>query len=191
MTAYGWEHDPKRLAFQFARYKFVAKMLEGRKNVLEVGCADGQGARIVRQFVGAVVGMDVDRDAIAIAERLASRRWPVSFVGGDFIDFPLTGFDAVYCLDLFEHVPADREGRLLANLAACAPVCIIGTPSLESQRYASAISLREHVNCVSKSGLRERMQRHWKHVFMFGMNDEALHLGHDGMTHYLLGIGCN
>ncbi len=29
--------DPKHLAFVLSRYKFVAKMLEGRSSVLEVG----------------------------------------------------------------------------------------------------------------------------------------------------------
>ena len=35
-----WNQDPKRTLFTLARYKFVARMLSGRKHVLEVGCAD-------------------------------------------------------------------------------------------------------------------------------------------------------
>ena len=46
-----WEEDPKRLTFMLSRYKFVAKMLEGSKEVLEIGCGDGFGARIVAQHV--------------------------------------------------------------------------------------------------------------------------------------------
>src|SRR6266567_6508113 len=44
-----WNEDPKRTLFTLARYKFVAKMLAGRKHVLEVGCADAWGTRIVQQ----------------------------------------------------------------------------------------------------------------------------------------------
>ena len=40
MTSWAYFDDPKRLAFTFARYKFVAKMLSGCKHVLEAGCGD-------------------------------------------------------------------------------------------------------------------------------------------------------
>ena len=36
-----WHEDPKHLLFSMARYKFIAKMLSGKKNVLEAGCGDG------------------------------------------------------------------------------------------------------------------------------------------------------
>ena len=49
-----WNQDPRRTVFTLARYKFVSKMLAGRKHVLEVGCADAFGTRIVQQAVGKV-----------------------------------------------------------------------------------------------------------------------------------------
>ena len=52
MSGWGWYDDPKRLAFTLARYKFVSKMLAGLDDVLEVGCGDGFGSRIVAQSVG-------------------------------------------------------------------------------------------------------------------------------------------
>ena len=189
MTNFGWAEDPKRLVFQFARYKFVAKMLEGRKRVLEVGCADGMGARIVRQHVNKLVGIDSDQASIVEARRLMSEKWQIDFLHHDIMAKPLHGFDAVYCLDLFEHIV--DEGRLLRHLRQCADVVVIGTPSLESQRYASEISRAGHVNCVTKQQLRERMTPFWKNVFMFGMNDETLHTGFDAMTHYILAVGCD
>jgi hypothetical protein len=41
--------DPKRTLFTLTRYKFVARMLAGDRHVLEVGCADAFGTRIVKQ----------------------------------------------------------------------------------------------------------------------------------------------
>src|SRR5690242_18076574 len=52
MVNESWNQDPKRTLFTLARYKFVARMLAGRKHVLEVGCADAFGTRIVQQAVG-------------------------------------------------------------------------------------------------------------------------------------------
>ncbi len=189
MTAYGWEMDPKRLAFQAARYLTVAKLLEGKTRVLEVGCSDGWGARIVRQHVLSLDAIDADAAAIEFARQNMSQRWPVWFACQNILVDNFAGYDAVYCLDLFEHIPADQG--LLERLRKIAPVCVIGTPSLESQRHASTISLREHVNCVTKAWLRSQMEDWWKHVFVLGMNDTTLHTGHDGMTHYLFGIGCD
>jgi hypothetical protein len=35
------------------------------------------------------------------------------------------------------------------------------------------------------------MLRHWKHVFIFGMNDETLHTGFGPMCHYIIAMGVN
>jgi len=187
MTAYNWAEDPKRLAFQFSRYLFVAKMLEGYRRVLEVGCADGQGARIVRQHVVQLTACDVDWVAIGQARKLMADRWAIFFAVHDILKAPFPGFDAAYCLDLLEHI--EDHNTLLGNLRHSAPVCVIGTPSKESQVYASEISKRGHVACVSKSELRAAMLKHWRNVFCFGMNDTTLHTGFDGMCHYLFAIG--
>jgi len=189
MTAYNWSVDPKRIAFQAARYLTVAKLLEGKLRVLEVGCADGWGARIVAQHVGNLDAVDIDPAAILRAKQGESVNWPIHFACADILKTDFAGYDACYCLDFFEHITDDAG--LLARLATIAPVCVIGTPSIEGQLYASEISKREHVNCVSKAGLRLRMQRHWKQVFVLGMNDTTLHTGHDSMMHYLFGIGVN
>jgi hypothetical protein len=58
MANESWKQDPKRTLFTLARYKFVARMLNGRKRVLEVGCADAFGTRIVQQAVGKVTAVD-------------------------------------------------------------------------------------------------------------------------------------
>ena len=51
LTNETWFNDPKRMVFVLSRYKFVAKMLSGFEKVLEVGCADGFGSRIVKQEI--------------------------------------------------------------------------------------------------------------------------------------------
>ena len=50
-SSQSWHDDPKHLLFRLARYKFVAKMLAGRERVLEVGCGDAFGTRIVQAEV--------------------------------------------------------------------------------------------------------------------------------------------
>jgi predicted O-methyltransferase YrrM len=67
MTSWAWTDDPKRLVFMLSRYKFVAKMFEGTGKVLEVGCGDGFGARVVAQSVGHLTAVDFDPELIESA----------------------------------------------------------------------------------------------------------------------------
>jgi hypothetical protein len=60
MSSQVWRDDPRRLVFLLSRYKFVSKMFSGLSNVLEVGCADAFGTRIVKQEVGNLVATDFD-----------------------------------------------------------------------------------------------------------------------------------
>lgn len=159
---------------------------------MEVGCGDAFATRIVRQHLhpeATLQAVDLSRGYIGSAKRNNPKdsRWRVWVGDWDILDGPLSGFEAVYSLDLFEHI-AD-EDRLLSNLSRCAPVCVIGLPSLESQAYASEISKMEHVNCKTREGLRESMSRYFKQVFIFGMTDTVIHNG--PQASYLFGLGVN
>jgi SAM-dependent methyltransferase len=187
-----WQDDPRRLAFVLARYKFVAKMLEGRTRVAEVGCADAFGTRIVAQAVGRVTAYDFDPIFIEDAAWRSAAAWPFDLKVHDIVKGPLPQkFDAVYCLDLLEHIPRRREQDFLANLRRsllATGALIVGTPSLESQRYASPQSKAGHVNCKSGATLVKLLRGHFSNVFLFSMNDEVVHTGFAPMAHYLLAI---
>ena len=74
MSNQRWRDDPRGLLFILARYKFVAKMLAGKDRVVEIGCADAFGTRVVQQEVGAVTASDFDPVFIDDARsRMASR----------------------------------------------------------------------------------------------------------------------
>ena len=185
MSAYAYEDDPKRLAFTAARYKHVAKLLEGKNSVLEVGCADGYFSRIVRQHVGSLTAIDIDASSIDEANRNNSDKWPIEFIQGD-ITAGLHYFDAVYSLDVLEHIRPDYE--FLTAVHDAAPVAVIGTPSFESQAHASRLSKEGHVNCYSGEDLKKRLCEYWSHVFMFTMHDEAIGTGFLPMANYLLAL---
>ena len=188
-----WHLDPKRLGIVLARYKFVAKMLTGKKRVLEVGVGDGWASRVVKQEVETLVGIDFDpvfvRDAVAAMEP----EWQFECRVHDMLSAPIEGdFDAAYALDVLEHIPAADEDVFLRNMAASLKppgVIIVGMPSLESQAYASPGSKAGHVNCKSAPDLRRVMLRHFHEVFVFSMNDEVVHTGFHALAHYLFAIG--
>jgi 2-polyprenyl-3-methyl-5-hydroxy-6-metoxy-1,4-benzoquinol methylase len=190
-----WHDDPKRLGFVLARYKFVAKMFSGFNHVLEVGCADAFGTRVVRQEVKALTATDFDAVFVEDVNRRMDPDWNFECVTHDLIAGPMNRqFDGAYAVDVIEHIQESDENRFIGNMAASLNphgVCIIGTPSLESQAYASPGSKAGHVNCKTGAGLKGLMERHFRNVFIFGMNDEVLHTGFQKMAHYLFALCCS
>jgi 2-polyprenyl-3-methyl-5-hydroxy-6-metoxy-1,4-benzoquinol methylase len=195
MINQAWRDDPKRLAFTFARYKFVAKMLAGKTNVLEIGCADAFCTRIVQQAVGQVTVIDFDPVFIADVKARMDPKWPLAgaFMH-DMLSGPVPGkYDAVYALDVLEHIEPKREHEFLCNMVKALTdhgVAIIGMPSLESQGHASPQSKAGHVNCKSGEQLKRTLERHFHNIFIFSMNDEVIHTGFFPMAQYLLAVAC-
>jgi len=195
MTNQVWHDDPRRLGFTLARYKFVAKMLSGCTSALEVGAGDGFCARVVAQEVGKLTISDYDPLFMADARARMTPPWIFDTLVHDMLAGPVPGvFDAIYSLDVLEHVPEEKENVFLGNLtSALSPygVAIIGMPSLESQSHASPASREGHINCKTGRDLQTVMKRHFHNVFIFSMNDEVVHTGFFPMAHYLLALGCS
>lgn len=192
-SSQSWHDDPKHLLFRLSRYKFVAKMLSGSNHVLEIGCGDAFGTRLVQQEVKALSATDFDEVFVRDVEARMVDRWRFPVFTHDLLDGPIPGsYDGVYALDVLEHIAPEHEDTFLRN--AFAPltthgVGIIGMPSLESQVHASPTSKAGHVNCQSMPVLKKAMQRYFHNVFMFSMNDEVVHTGYYPMAHYLFALG--
>ncbi len=192
MSGYVWYDDPKRLVFMLSRYKFVSKMLAGKSNVLEVGCGDGFGGRIVRQSVDNLTGVDFDPMFIEDGKQITDSRWPINLHVHDILDGPVEGnFDGIYSLDVMEHIPAEREHEYIENILHSLTddgTLIVGMPSLESQNYASPASKAGHINCKSGPDLKMIFEQYFHSTLLFSMNDEVVHTGYHAMAHYLFVI---
>jgi 2-polyprenyl-3-methyl-5-hydroxy-6-metoxy-1,4-benzoquinol methylase len=194
MTNQVWEDDPRRLTFLLARYKFVSKMLSGKKFVGELGCGDAFGTRIVMQTTEKVIAYDFDPVFVNDIRERHSDRWPVEAHFHDILEAPLPNrHDGIYSLDVIEHIPRATEHVYLENLRASLTddgVLIVGSPSLESQAYASPPSKAGHVNCKSGEELKALLKNYFENVFLFSMNDEVVHTGFTPMAHYLFAVCC-
>ena len=192
MTNQVWYDDPRRLTFLLARYKFVAKMLSGCSNVGEVGCGDAFGTRVVLQEVPNVTVYDFDPVFIDDIRARRDERWPLRAEVHDIVAAPLARkHEALFSLDVIEHIQPRYEDAYLFNLCNSLNndgLLIIGTPSLESQLYASPLSKAGHVNCKSGDELKALLEKYFAHVFIFSMNDEVVHTGFSRMAHYLFAL---
>jgi 2-polyprenyl-3-methyl-5-hydroxy-6-metoxy-1,4-benzoquinol methylase len=194
MNSSVWRDDPRRLLFTLSRYKFVAKMLQGLDRVAEIGCGDGFCARVVRQEVNSLTITDFDPVFVEQFGRLNSVDWDIDACVHDILDSPLSeSVDAIYSLDVLEHIPREREHLFLTNVCNSlrgGGIALIGMPSLESQRYASVESKAGHVNCKTGDELRQLLESFFQFVFVFSMNDEIVHTGYQPMAHYLIALCC-
>jgi 2-polyprenyl-3-methyl-5-hydroxy-6-metoxy-1,4-benzoquinol methylase len=195
MSSQVWRDDPRRLGFVLARYKFVSKMFSGMKKVVEIGCADAFGTRLVRQEVPEVVATDFDPVFIEQNIARADQRWNIRYEVHDMMAGPMKEkFDGAYAVDVLEHIPVEQEDRFITNIVGSlneSGACLLGSPSIHSQAYASPPSKAGHVNCKDAPGMRNLMSKYFHNVFIFSMNDEVVHTGFYPMAHYLWALCCN
>ena len=97
-------------------------------------------------------------------------------------------------MDVLEHIEQSSETKLLQSLSKSLKnngTLIVGIPSIESQPYASPVSKAQHINCKSMYELKDLMKGYFQNVYMFGMNDEMLHVGYHHMCQYIFAMGVN
>jgi 2-polyprenyl-3-methyl-5-hydroxy-6-metoxy-1,4-benzoquinol methylase len=194
MTNQAWQDDPKHLLFTLARYKFVSKLLADRSHVLEVGCADAFGTRIVRQSVKKLTATDFDPVFVEDVRQRMDPKWSFDCEVHDLLAGPFPGsYDAAYALDVIEHIHPKDELTFTGNITkSLTPhgALILGCPSIQSQAYASPQSKAGHVNCKEGKSMKTLLEQFFHNVFVFSMNDEVVHTGYFPMAHYIIGLGC-
>ena len=193
-TSYMYSNNPKQLLFTLSRYKFVAKMFEGFDKVLEIGAGDGFQSSIVKQHVKNLILSDIDIRNVEDYMSSSNEKKKLKYILFDPCKIKSKiQYDGIFALDVLEHINPKMENTFLKNIKASLKKngsLIIGTPSLQSQKYASYTSRAAHINCKSKSNLKNALKKYFKNVYMFSMNDEVVHTGFDKMSHYNLAL-CN
>jgi 2-polyprenyl-3-methyl-5-hydroxy-6-metoxy-1,4-benzoquinol methylase len=185
--------DPKRLGFVLSRYKFSAKMACAGCDVLELGCSEGIGTAILAESARSYTGVDLDTEAI----RAATENWnqpAIRFIEDDFLGKVYGQFDSVVSLDVIEHIAIERENEFFETMVrnlADEGIAVIGTPNQTAGVYASVASREGHINLYTADRFRRTIEQFFHTVFLFGMNDEIVHVGFEPMAHYLLAVGCN
>jgi len=185
--------DPIHLVFALSRYKFIARMLTGKKKVLEIGCGDAFGTPVVAQFVGELTAIDIDPKIISSNRARLKRIKNISFREMDIrSEVPGEKFDAVFSIDVIEHIEPELNNLYMQQtVKSLVPdgITLIGTPNKTSEKYASAPSKAYHINLHSHESLKQLTEKYFAQVFMFTMNDEVVQTGFAQMGHYLFALG--
>jgi len=194
-TSYALLHDPKYLVFKLSRYKFVSKMLSGKKVVAEIGCGDAFGAPIVAQTVDWLYCIDIDNKHIKENIERLQEISNIVFVVWDILDSDptLVSMNAIYAIDVLEHIEQSQEDRFMFNVCRWLEkdgIFIVGVPNKEASRHTrSKIVSSQHINLKDHIELKGLMSNYFENVFMFGMSDEVVHTGFLPMAQYLWAMG--
>jgi 2-polyprenyl-3-methyl-5-hydroxy-6-metoxy-1,4-benzoquinol methylase len=192
-TSYSLINDPKHMCFVLSRYKFCAKMLEGKRVIMEIGSGDGFGLPSIAQIAKKVYAVDWDKRLLEGNAKRLKHLKNVEYLHVDLNkSSPKVMVDGAFLIDVIEHLEPETEKIFFNNIVKCLKddgVLIIGTPNITSFKYATPRSRVQHINLKSIQTLREMMARYFENVFMFGMNDEVLHTGYAPMCHYIWAVG--
>ena len=195
--------DPKRIGFYALRYTFAAKMLRNCTSILDIGCGDGLMTTTFLHDTKAqtVLGIDFDPELIAYANNVllpaVHRARPnlsrdsLTFRCGDFLNEEVGEYDAVVSMDCIEHIDPDQSHVFIERMhdaLSYGGVAIIGTPNKYAEHLGSPHSRTGHINSMTPEDLRTAMEKEFPRVFMLGLNDGTLNVGHEHLWHYVIGV---
>lgn len=113
-----------------ARYMFAAKRASGR--VLDASCGAGYGSALIFRGCPAVVGVDIDEQAIAWARAFFPGP---TYLCGDIEKEPWAGkFDTIVSLETIEHLK-DPSKSLRAFRRCCYGEFIVSSPNEETYKF--------------------------------------------------------
>jgi SAM-dependent methyltransferase len=164
---------PEQYAWHVARYQFASTWAKGHR-VLDVGTGEGYGAALMANVAEHVTAVDYSPAAVEHARQQYGRP-NLEFVQADVreLSTPPTSFDLVTCFEVLEHI--DDHAALLDGLrSALAPGgrLLLSCPNAELERLHERATGREHyeyhVNVLSHTELRRRLQTYFGDVSLYG-----------------------
>lgn len=196
-TSFEYNNSRRAILFTMSRYKFAMKMLGGgiseeKKSILDLGCSDGFGTYYVAEFAEKVLGVDFDEEAIDYAiSNPGKNGGNIEFRKENFLDKTYGEFDGIVSFDVIEHIypeNVDTYMRTVINNLKDTGTFIVGTPSLETQKYSKENISGAHVNVYRGEDFYKMLNMYFNNVYLFTQNDEIIHTGHLRMANYLIAV---
>jgi len=118
----------------------INKYLEGKENILDVGCGVGTIDFFMANKGKKVTGIDISYKAITLCKanaKLLNLSGRLDFFSGDFLSLRISGkFDLIICIEVLEHIKEDNLAiRKIHGLLAKNGVLILSIPSKNSPLF--------------------------------------------------------
>lgn len=154
------------------RYRFALSWSH-HKVILDAACGTGYGTNLLAQSATAVVGIDIEQEAIEYAKERYSQQSNCSFVRGDICHLPFVdqSFDVVVSFETIEHVKYPeffiREIRRVLRRGG---VLLISTPrrsKLAGIRILADKANPYHFSEFSRHDFDVLLKSYFPHVEMY------------------------
>lgn len=191
-NSYLTHRTPRRMLYSLSYYKFAAKMIGANKRVLDIGCNEGLGSWVIAKECGYCKGIDFDMVAIEAAKK-NFKDPSIVFEHCDFFEMKSDKWDAAINFDVIEHIYPEHSLHFIQKIAENLTdngVAVIGTPSEISDKFASPITKKGHVNIYSHERLYQELAHFFDYVFLFAANDEVIHTGFLPLAHCYIALCC-
>ncbi len=148
-------------------YEFARKFVCGGA-VLDVGCGEGHGSRLLSETAESVVGIDYAKDALEIA-RKSPGAGKLEFICADVTKFmpPDGAFDTICAFHIIEHLlKPDDFLRNMKRLLKPGGTLLLATPN----KTMSIVENPYHYIEYDKGGFEILLRGHFSDVGMFGLH---------------------
>lgn len=132
--------DEKLAIEHMQRYLSIVSAISN-KNVVDIACGEGYGTAILAEKASTIIGIDIDKEAIARA-REKYQKHNLSYLCGSIAEIPLKdhSVDAIVSLETIEHVSQTLQMQFLNECRRVLKddgILIMSTPNKEiySDRY--------------------------------------------------------
>lgn len=189
--------SPFDIYIMLSRYKFAMRHIKTSHSVADVGIGQGLGSALLASVSKTVTCLDYDQALLDSCQSQLSAINNVDFRHYDLLNPDQTldaKFDVVVSNDVIEHFNYDDIDKVVKSykrLLTKSGFAIIGTPNKESQKHASDRRKNTHLYEFGCEEFRHSLEKHFRHVFIFGMNDEIVSTQFLPMSWYFLAICCN
>lgn len=152
------------------RYAYAAMLVKG-KRVLDLGCGEGYGSRLLADAASSVIGVDIDEQIIGHAA--AKYGAPaLQFIHGSITAVPLSedhSFDAIVCFEAIEHIEAhDALLCEVKRLLRPSGLFIVSTPNKVLYHDEAQFQNPFHVRELYFSDFQALLEHHFRNVSFLG-----------------------
>lgn len=151
-------------------YRAASQLCTG-KQVLDWGCNDGYGLKILSKAASACVGVDICSAAIEIARNELPKNVELTVISGAATPFPAQSFDIITAFQLIEHCYDPLEVvQEMVRILRPSGVVMCSTPNALIRMGRPGSSWNPfHAHEYTARELRELLQRMFKYVEVIGL----------------------
>lgn len=157
---------------QLFPYKTIKRYLPKKGLILDLGCGEGYGTKIISQYVKKIIGLDIEKETIEHAsKKYQSKNCIFELYDGVKIPYKSNTFDAVISFQVIEHIQNDLNYiSEVYKVLKKNGIFIVTTPNkIYRIKPGQKVWNRYHIREYSPNELREILKTEFSNIEIWGI----------------------